>query len=49
MINHMTKNKERVEACLAGGISHTQVCGKRWKTGINRDVTGRNEKSVVKA
>jgi hypothetical protein len=28
VIDHLTRNKEKIEAHLAGGISHTQACGK---------------------
>jgi hypothetical protein len=47
VIDHMTRNTGKMEACLAGGILYTQACSKGWKIRINRVMTGHDEKSVV--
>jgi hypothetical protein len=49
VINHMTRNKGKVEAHLANGISHMQACGNGWKIKINRVVTGHGKRSMVRA
>jgi hypothetical protein len=40
----MTRNKGKVEAHLANGISHMQACGNGWKMRINRIVTGHDKR-----
>jgi hypothetical protein len=44
----MTRNKGKVEAHLANGISHMQPCGNGWKIRINRIVTGHDKRMWVR-